>query len=81
MLTGYKCPGCGTQRALYAFLHGRIMAGILENPILLPSVGYAGLLMFVKSKPIYTILSGKIACRTIAVIFCAYWLLRNIFNF
>lgn len=28
-LTGYDCPGCGTQRALHAFLHGD-MAGVIH---------------------------------------------------
>ncbi|MDE6081168.1 MAG: DUF2752 domain-containing protein [Muribaculaceae bacterium] len=29
LLTGYDCPGCGTQRALHAFLHGD-MAGVIH---------------------------------------------------
>lgn len=29
LLTGYNCPGCGSQRALHCFLHGD-MAGVIH---------------------------------------------------
>lgn len=29
LITGYDCPGCGTQRALHCFLHGD-MAGVIH---------------------------------------------------
>ncbi|WP_185816802.1 DUF2752 domain-containing protein [Hymenobacter metallilatus] len=30
-LTGLHCPGCGTQRALHALLHGRMRAAAGHN--------------------------------------------------
>jgi hypothetical protein len=35
MLTGWDCAACGTQRALHAFLHGRISEGLSYNYFLL----------------------------------------------
>lgn len=81
MLTGYKCPGCGTQRALHAFLRGDIINGFKHNPILVPSLGYIILLLQTRHTPMHDKLSNKIACNTIVVVFCAYWILRNVFNF
>jgi hypothetical protein len=32
-LTGWYCPGCGTQRALHALLHGRFKEAIFLNAL------------------------------------------------
>ena len=43
-LTGLECPGCGSQRALHALLHGRTAEAIALNPLLavaLPVMGAA----------------------------------------
>ena len=34
-LTGYKCPGCGSQRAVHSLLHGDIAAAWHYNMMLL----------------------------------------------
>lgn len=35
ILTGYDCPGCGSQRMIHALLHGDIPAAWRFNPFLL----------------------------------------------
>jgi hypothetical protein len=30
MITGFSCPGCGIQRALYAIMHGNIKEAIVR---------------------------------------------------
>ena len=80
-LTGYKCPGCGTQRALHALLHGNFVDGITYNPILLPALLYIIVLECLRFTRFRDVLSGTIATRTILIIVCLYWLTRNIFNF
>lgn len=35
MLTGWECPGCGSQRMLHALLHGEMGAAWKANPFLL----------------------------------------------
>ncbi len=34
LLTGLKCPGCGTARALHCLLHGEVAQAVAFNPIL-----------------------------------------------
>ena len=43
-LTGWRCPGCGTSRALHAALHGRLADALRLNaalPVALALVAYA----------------------------------------
>lgn len=39
LLTGYDCPGCGSQRALHALLHGDINA-FAYNPLFIIAIPY-----------------------------------------
>ena len=39
-LTGYKCPGCGSQRAIYNLLHFRFLSALKENAILILAIPY-----------------------------------------
>ena len=38
VVTGYDCPGCGSQRAIHALLHGDIGAAIGYNGLLVVSL-------------------------------------------
>lgn len=38
LLTGYDCPGCGSQRALHAMLHGDVAAAWHFNPMVFVAV-------------------------------------------
>jgi len=40
-ITGWLCPGCGSQRAIHQALHGHFIASFKLNPLFLPAVGYA----------------------------------------
>lgn len=39
-LTGWKCPGCGSQRAVHALLHGQIPEAFGFNALLVLSIPY-----------------------------------------
>ena len=48
MLTGLKCPGCGSQRAIHALLHFDIRSAFLHNALLIISIPYILLLLIAK---------------------------------
>lgn len=45
LATGLDCPGCGSQRALHALLHGDIAAAWHSNAMLLVGLPLVGLLL------------------------------------
>lgn len=38
--TGYKCPGCGSQRAVHSLMHGDIATAFHWNALLVLSIPY-----------------------------------------
>jgi len=38
--TGYKCPGCGSQRAVHFLLNGQMSQALNANPLLVISIPY-----------------------------------------
>ena len=34
LLTGWRCPGCGSLRAMHQLLHGELSAGLTLNPMM-----------------------------------------------
>ena len=79
LLTGYYCPGCGSQRAIHCFLNGRIVEGIRYNYLLLPSLLYAVLLILSpKGSKLSNALTSSIACWILFSVFMLWWLIRNL---
>ena len=39
-VTGYQCPGCGTQRAIYSLVHGYILDAVKYNLLFVISLPY-----------------------------------------
>ncbi len=48
LLTGYDCPGCGSQRTLHALLHGDLHKAFALNPFLVLSLPIVALLIFAR---------------------------------
>lgn len=79
LLTGYKCPGCGSQRAIHSFLHGNLLEGIRYNYLLLPSLAYAFLLIVLPSQSrLKQVMSSYTAGIIIAIVYVLWWVLRNV---
>ena len=84
-LTGYKCPGCGSQRALHALLHGQFMQAVRYNaalPVFIPLLAlYAIAELQRKSwQRFYTAVTGGAVIVAIVVAIVAWWVVRNIIH-
>jgi len=86
VLSGLKCPGCGSQRAVHYLLNFDVFNAIKENVILVLSIPYvlAGF-VFDSLKELNenilkwrVILFGRKAIYVILTIVIAFWILRNI---
>ena len=84
-LTGFFCPGCGSQRALSSLLHGDFLQAINYNvlmviclPFLLYSASIAAANAFRIQKIKQRIFYSPFFVKTLLVIVIAFFILRNI---
>ena len=82
--TGYKCPGCGSQRAIHALLHGDIGAAWHHNPLLVILIPYFILAILAEyfkihllGKKVSLFLTSKWVIWGFFVVIILYWILRN----
>lgn len=80
LLTGYDCPGCGSQRALHALLHGRPAEAWAFNPAVFFAVPLAAAYFAVDVLParLQRLLRHPAFILGIAVAIVAWWVLRNL---
>ena len=88
LLTGLKCPGCGSQRAVHALLHADLASAFAHNALLVLSLPYLALLIGVRlyvylhpTSSLRATLESPLAIRTYFVITIAFWIARNVFGF
>lgn len=84
LLTGYDCPGCGSQRMLHALLHGDIAAAWRFNPFILLSLPFLAVAIWGN----FSSLHGSAKMRAVAhspyvvwvyiIAFFGWWILRNL---
>ncbi|HLP95607.1 MAG TPA: DUF2752 domain-containing protein [Saprospiraceae bacterium] len=43
VFTGWKCPGCGSQRAFHQLLQGNLQQAMSYNLLFIPALVYAGI--------------------------------------
>jgi len=84
-LTGYKCPGCGSQRALHALLHGDVVGAFKFNAMLLVAIPWLAVCIYGEairtSNPArYARINSPRLIMLLLVAILAWWLLRNIFS-
>lgn len=84
-LTGYKCPGCGSQRAIHALLHGDVMGAVRHNALLLIALPWIALCLYAESRRtrnprLYARINAPLLIWLFLATVLIWWLLRNIFN-
>jgi hypothetical protein len=84
-MTGYKCPGCGSQRAIHALLHGNVIEAFKFNAFLLVAIPWIALCLFAESRRLrnprlYARLNAPLLIWLFLAALLLWWLLRNLFN-
>lgn len=83
-ITGYYCPGCGSQRAIHSLLHLRLMDVVSYNFLFLPA---ALLILYHYLHPLLNrffglklpnILYHKLTPWIIFMVIILFWIFRNI---
>jgi hypothetical protein len=87
LLTGFRCPGCGSQRAIHSLLHLDFKQAFLYNPLLIPALLLAGLLIYLghfggknRFPQLYRILSGTKFTRAVCILIVLFGIGRNFFG-
>ena len=88
-LTGLKCPGCGSQRAIHSILNLDIYAALKHNFLLVPAIPYIVLGAYfdmlnaptIKQVKLRKRLFGTKAIMIILIIIVVFWIYRNIILF
>lgn len=84
-LTGYDCPGCGSQRAIHNLLHLKIKEAFLSNPLLVVAIPFLIFGIYLeyfggkeRHPKIRKALYSKRAIYVILAIIILFWVGRNL---
>lgn len=85
LVTGYKCPGCGSQRAVHHLLHFNFVDAFAQNALLVISLPYIMLAFLFDYAGLKTrwprvrkVLFGFNAILILLVIIIGWWVIRNL---
>ena len=76
VITGWKCPGCGGQRALHYLLKGEIWESFKQNPLLYFATVYIGAVLAFGKR--FEFLTGIKATVIWLAGIIGFWILRNV---
>ncbi len=85
VLTGWKCPGCGSQRALHALLHGDITGAFHMNMWIPVAAIYIVLVMIAlffsnRNSRYSKIVTNDYLFATFLLFTIAWFVLRNVYG-
>ena len=85
VLTGWKCPGCGSQRALHALLHGDIAGAFHMNMWIPVAAIYIVLVMIAlffsnRNSRYSKIVTNDYLFATFLLFTIAWFVLRNVYG-
>lgn len=85
LATGWSCPGCGSQRAFQALLHGHLCEAVEFNLLLPIGAAYLGMLgacyLFAgnrRMQALYRRITSPATLIAIAAVTAAWTVVRNI---
>jgi hypothetical protein len=85
LITGYQCPGCGSQRALHSLLHADIGTAFKQNAFMVLAIPYVFLGIYLqylggklRHPRLENIFYGRWSAIILLVVIFAYWILRNL---
>lgn len=81
--TGFKCPGCGSQRAVHALLHGQVAAAWHYNAMLvttLPAIAFYWVVSLGRNRwpRFYNWLFSRGVLLSLVALIVLWWVLRNL---
>lgn len=81
-LTGFDCPGCGSQRAIHALLSADLAAAWRFNALLVASIPIIILMIIAASMRLrhprlYNALNSRFAICAWATVIILWWIFRN----
>jgi hypothetical protein len=86
LLTGYKCPGCGSQRAIHSLLHFDFKAAFRYNALMVLAIPYILVGIYMQNlgasrrhPKVEKLLFGRWSALTVLVLVLAFWIGRNLF--
>lgn len=82
-ITGFKCPGCGSQRAIHALLNGDLATAFKMNGLLVMSIPFILLLIYSeitrkKHPELYVRVHNIYVIYAVLAIVIIWWITRNI---
>ncbi len=83
VLTGWDCPGCGSQRAFHAMLHGHVFEAFGYNPAIFVMIPLAVLYAFAEWAGVpglRRVLLSKYALWVLGAAIIVWTVLRNLLN-
>lgn len=83
LLTGWDCPGCGSQRAIHSLLHGHIARAWRYNPFIFFAVPVGAFYLFAETwrdrfPRLHTAANRPAILILILVAVILWWILRNV---
>ena len=83
VLTGYECPGCGSQRALHDLLAGDVASAFAHNALMVASLPVVAVYLSAEAlrrrcQRFYAAVNSKAVIYVILAVVVAWWVLRNI---
>lgn len=86
VLTGFKCPGCGSQRAIHSLLHLDVVSAVKYNFMLVFSIPFVLLLGYAEIRRVsnpgfYAKVNNQTSILAAFFLVVGWWIFRNIFDF